>query len=140
MDDELINLLRTVANGFHMRMQAAVAACGEDLPEFQARLINLIGRNEGISQQSLAALTERDKAQIARAIKELEAHGHVSRSAHTSDWRTQCLALTAQGRETHTRLNDIRRKLGAAALSILTMEEKQALKACLFKVKAALED
>ncbi|MGE4431953.1 MAG: MarR family winged helix-turn-helix transcriptional regulator [Sphingobium sp.] len=140
MDDELIDLLRTVASGFRMRLQEQVAASVSGLPEFQGRLINLIARNEGISQLSLASLTGRDKAQVARAIKELEAHGFVTKSAHASDWRTQCLALTAKGRETHARLHDMRKKLGAAALSSLTHEEKHALKACLSKVKLVLED
>lgn len=140
MDEELIDLLRTVANRFHLRMQAAVAGSAIGLPEFQARLINLIGRNEGISQQSLASLTERDKAQVARAIKELEAHGLVTKSAHASDWRTQCLALTVEGKATHARLHDMRKKLGTAALSSLTQDEKRTLKACLSKVNLALED
>ncbi len=140
MDDELVNLLRAVANGFRLRMQARVAASGAGLPEFQARLINLIGRHEGVSQHALASLTERDKAQIARAIKELEVQGYVSRRAHASDWRSQCLALTAKGRKIHARLNEIRKEIGAAALSSLTQAEKQALKACLTKMHTAVAD
>ena len=140
MDDELLDLLRGVANGFHKHMQARIAASGTGLPEFQARLINLIGRHDGISQQALAALAERDKAQIARAIKELEMHGHVARRAHASDWRSQCLVLTDKGKATHAELNAIRKNLGAAAVSKLTPAEKQTLKTCLGKIQAALTD
>lgn len=140
MDDELIDLLRTVANGFRLRLREQVSASASGLPEFQGRLVNLIGRHEGISQLSLASLTGRDKAQIARAIKELEAHGFVTRSTHASDWRTQRLALTDMGRETHAKLLDMRKALGAAALTSLTHEEKHALKAGLSKMKLALED
>lgn len=96
-------------------MQEQVATSGSGLTAFKARLINLIGSNEGISQLTLASFTERDKAQIARAIKELEAHGFVTRSAHASDWRTQCLALTTEGKEIHAKLNNLRKELAAAA-------------------------
>lgn len=140
MDNELIELLRAVSNGFHARMQAQVAAHGSGLTTFQARLINLIGRKEGISQVSLALYTERDKAQIARAIKELEGRGFVTRSAHAADWRTQRLALTTEGNKIHAELNVLREELAAIALRGVTEEEKLALQVGLFKMKAALDD
>lgn len=140
LDNELIDLLRAVSSGFQARMQEQVAANRWGLTAFQARLINLIGRNEGISQLTLASFTERDKAQIARAIKALEARGLVTRSAHASDWRSQCLALTAQGGSIHAELIGLRRKLAATALRSVTEEEKRALQAGLLKMKGALED
>jgi len=139
MDNELIDLLRTVAGGFQNRMQVQVATHGAGLTAFQARLINLIGRSEGVSQLTLASWTDRDKAQIARAVKELEGRGLVTRSAHASDWRAKCLALTAAGKRIHAELNDLRADLAAFALANLTKEEKEGVHISLHKMKAALK-
>ena len=121
-------------------MQEQVATSSAGMTAFQARLIHLIGSNEGISQLTLAAFTERDKAQIARAIKELEAHGFVTRSAHASDWRTQCLSLTTEGKKIHAKLKHLRKQLAATALCNLTEDEKHALEVGLSKMKTALVD
>lgn len=140
MDNELIDLLRTVANGFRARMQAKVVAADPGLTAFQARLVNVIGRNEGVSQLELGALVERDKAQIARAIKDLEAQGLVTRSADIADWRTKCVALTPEGRQAHTRLNSMREQLAADVLARFSNEEKHALRSGLEKMDAALRE
>lgn len=139
MNDELIDLLRTVSNGFRTRMQDRITASGSGLTVFQMRLVNAIGRSEGISQLVLGTFMERDKAQIARAIKELEARGVVTRSTDVTDWRTKSVALTQQGRDLHARLNEIRRKLAAEALGGLSEAEIHALRAGLMKIDAALQ-
>lgn len=138
MNNELIDLLRTVASGFKARMQGQVAANGSGLTTFQARLVNLIGRNEGISQLLLGSFTERDKAQIARGVKELEARGLVTRTAHPSDWRTRCLTLTAEGERIRALLNGLRQELASEVLSGFSDEEKHAFRASLEKMDVAL--
>lgn len=138
MDSELIDLLRTVSTGFQARMQEQVAAHGSGLTAFQGRLVNLVGRNDGISQLALGTLTERDKAQIARAVKELEARGLVTRSAHASDWRVKCLSLTDAGKSMHARLHAVRGQLATDMLSGFPPQEKTALRAGLEKMAASL--
>lgn len=138
MDNELIDLLRTVASGFQGRMQEQVAASGSGLTTFQARLINIVGRNEGISQLSLGSFVDRDKAQIARAVKELEARGLVTRGPHASDWRAKSLALTREGKRIHASLSALRQQLAADVLAQFSQEEKQGFRAHLQKMEAAL--
>lgn len=138
MDNEIIDLLRTVAGSFHMRMKEQIVAGDSGLSAFQTRLINLIGRNDGISQLTLGTFTERDKAQIARALKELEAGGFVARSPKTSDKRTKCLTLTPAGKAVHLRLSALRERLASTALSSLAEDEKRALHAGLMKMAAML--
>ena len=139
MNNELIDLLRTVSNGFRIRMQDRITASGSDLTVFQMRLVNAIGRSEGISQMELGSLMDRDKAQIARAVKELEARRLLTRNTHASDWRTKSVALTPEGRSVHARLNEARRELAVEALGGLSATEKQALHSCLQKIDAALQ-
>ncbi|VCU71605.1 Multidrug resistance operon repressor [Pigmentiphaga humi] len=138
MDNEIIDLLRAVASSFQMRMKEQIVTSDSGLSAFQARLINLIGRNDGISQLTLGSLTERDKGQIARAINELEAGGFVTRSLNASDKRSKCLTLTSAGRKMHIRLNALRGQLAAEALRGLGDDDKHALQATLQKVATRL--
>ena len=138
MNNEIIELLRTIANSFQMRMKEQIASNDSGLSAFQARLINIIGRNDGIAQLTLGLLTERDKAQIARAINELETAGFVTRSLNEADKRSKCLTLTAAGAELHLQLNAIRGQLAIEALSNLSNDEKHALHASLQKVATKL--
>lgn len=140
MDNEIIELLRTIANSFQMRMKEQIASSDSDLSAFQSRLINIIGRNDGISQLTLGMLTERDKAQIARAVNELETAGFVTRSLNESDKRSKCLTLTAAGTEMHLQLNGIRGQLAIEALSSLADDEKHALHATLQKMAKRLHN
>lgn len=139
VDDGLIDLLRAVSISFQERLQQLAASNGTGLTAFQARLINLVGRNDGISQLTLATRTDRDKAQIARAVKELEAGGLVIRSPHASDWRSKSLALTDQGQAVYASLRAGRRNLASEALSDLSVDEKLALRSSLQKMVAALQ-
>ena len=140
MHGELIDLLRRVSSGFRACMQDRIAADGSGLTSFQARLVNAVGRNEGVSQLELGSFMERDKAQIARAVKEMEARGLLARSAHETDWRTKSVALTQEGRAMHERLMRTRSELAAETLGNLTEVEKHALRAGLMKIDAALQE
>lgn len=121
-----------------MRMKEFVVANNSEVSAFQAQLINLIGRNDGISQLTLRSITERDKAQVARAIKELETNGFVARLTKASGQRTTSLTLTPEGRSLHTQLNALRGQLASEALSPLTLPEKQSLQESLQKISTLL--
>ena len=138
MDNELIDLLRSVSSGFQARMQEQVAANGGGLTAFQARLVNLIGRHDGISQLTLGSFTDRDKAQIARAVKELEARNLVARQPHPSDWRVKCLSLTEAGAQLRTRLTTLRGELATEMLGDLSDAEKSTLRTGLERIATTL--
>jgi DNA-binding MarR family transcriptional regulator len=138
MNDNPITLLREVSANFQLRLSEMAAIAELELAPFQARLLSVIGRSPGISQLSLAASTERDKAQIARAIKELERRGFVARSAHETDWRTQCLNVTDEGRHAAAILDAERADLVAKALHACSAEEQDALCSILAKINRSI--
>jgi len=139
MDNELIDLMRTVATRFHARMREHVAASDAGLTGFQARLLNLIGRNEGVSPLELSVFIERDKAQVTRAVNELEALGIVTRTPSPIDKRAKCLMLTPSGHKMHAHLKGLREQLAAETLSDFNDDEKQALRLSLQRMAAALQ-
>jgi DNA-binding MarR family transcriptional regulator len=137
--DDLMNLLGEVANAFQTRLQGMNALRALKLAPFQARLLTVIGRRPGCSQQELASWTGRDKAQIARTIKELEALGLLDRLTHESDWRSHRLQPTALGEETCNLLLQERAALGAAISKDIRAEERQVVVEALLKMQHRLE-
>jgi DNA-binding MarR family transcriptional regulator len=138
MNENAITLLREVSTNFQQRLSEMPVIAELHLAPFQARLLSVIGRSPGISQQALAASTERDKAQIARVIKELERRGFVARSAHQTDWRAQCLNVTEEGERASALLDLQRAELVNKALRECSAEEKDALYRTLEKINRSI--
>jgi DNA-binding MarR family transcriptional regulator len=138
MDNDLMSLVRELATNLQLRLSELTVIEELKLAPFQARLLSVIGHNPGISQLALAASTDRDKAQVARAIKVLEARGFIVRSAHVSDWRTQCLDVTAEGRQASTRLDSKRSEYFAKAMRDCSVEEQDAAFRTLEKINRSI--
>lgn len=137
--DELIDLLGEVSSGFQLGLQDLPSLRTLGLAPFQGRLLSIVARRPGCSHQALAGWTGRDKAQIARTIKELESRGLLARSAHASDWRSHSLSVTAAGEDACARITRERATLGAEITTALTAEERSVVIAALEKMRARLE-
>ncbi|MGI4748430.1 MAG: MarR family winged helix-turn-helix transcriptional regulator [Janthinobacterium lividum] len=138
MNDVLITLMREVSTNFQMRLSELPAIDELKLAPFQARLLSVIGRSPGISQLALTVSTERDKAQVARAIKELERRDFIVRSAHESEWRMQCLNVTKEGKRASALLDLQRAELVAKALHECSAQEQDALSRILEKINRSI--
>ena len=132
--DQLSLLARTFQN--HLRDNPALRAAG--LPGFQARVIAFFARHPGASPQALAKASGRDKAQVARAIKELESRDLLTRSHDAKDRRVACLMLSPSGEELAAALLEQRQALGAAMLEPLSQTERDSLGLLLDKMLARL--
>lgn len=99
----------------------------KDIPAFPSRILSVVSRRSGCTQQELALLLERDKAQVARALRELEKDGLITRVAHKSDWRSRCLILTAEGQKIADALNHQRSLLAETMLHNVPDAGKQVL-------------
>ena len=138
--DELIDLLREVSGGFQRRLQKMPSLHKLKLAPFQARLLTIVDRHPGCSQQDLAGWTGRDKAQVARTIRELEASNLLARTAHASDWRSRSLAVTDEGARVCMLIAGERAALGAAITQELTQQERRVMILTLEKIKRRLAD
>lgn len=138
MDNDLMSLVRELATNVQLRLSEMTVIEELKLAPFQARLLSVIARNPGISQLALARSTDRDKAQIARAIKILESRGFIVRSAHVSDWRTHCLNVTEDGRQASSLLDSKRAEFYATAMRECSAEEQGAAFRTLEKINRAI--
>ncbi len=140
MNERLSTLLRQSTSSYHQRLQRMEAVRQLELPPFAARLLDVVGRNPGISQNEIAVVAERDKAQVARAVAQLEARGLVRRTASEENWRLQCLWLTDQGNVLHQPVLEERAALQAEIVSQFSEAEYGQLCTLLERLIATLDE
>ncbi|GGD65922.1 MarR family winged helix-turn-helix transcriptional regulator [Croceicoccus mobilis] len=140
MTENIFNLLREVELAFVNRLQQMQPLKALSLAPYLGRLLRVIGDHPGITQNRLCQTTDRDKAQVARAIKELERRGFVTRTPHETEWRTQVIALTDSGREAADVIVHHRNATIADALKDIPEDRQQVLRETLETIRAALEN
>lgn len=123
VDDNVLELLAAVSNLFERKLRDMALEVAPDLLFSQAKAVAFLGRTPGCSQQVFAAALERDKGQVARLVKELEARGLVYRETDPHDRRAQCLFLTDAGLAILEQLDARRSAIGKAMLAALSSSE-----------------
>ena len=140
MEPDTIDMFSEISASFRAALQRTAVLKELSLPAYQARLITLALRNPGLSQQKLADITERDKAQVARSLRELDDRGLITRKPHPSNARAIGVWVTDAGFSMATRLLAERQKLAIKLLAVLSEQEKRALESALSRFRTALKD
>lgn len=138
MSDPLFDMLGEISRQFQGHMRMATERVGDGLTAFQAKILSMIARDPGCSQQTLAARVGCDKALIARAIKELAARRLVVRGESAQDWRAVYLEVTASGGEIVAALNKEREEISRRGLSTVTVENRARLQETLDQILTGL--
>ena len=133
-NEDLIDQLHAVMHAFRSEMKRVVQESGHSLNGMEVRALLWIARHPGGSARELAQHSGRDKAQLARVIQQLEQAALVSRAAHASDRRLQCLNLTAAGAALMESLQRERQHVSARMLGKLSAAEQKQLAALLARL------
>lgn len=139
MDSEIADLLADLSHRFKARLSARDDADATDLSPFQAKALAFIGRVPGATQHELVERSGRDKAQVARIVKELEERGLVTRHPDARDGRVQRLELSTAGAEQFARLLRRRAAIAADMMRGLSPAEQQALGDLLRRLRKNLD-
>lgn len=123
----------------HRLRSASAAQEGAGLNGMEARVLGYFARHPGATQSELAAHSGRDKAQLARLVKELRARGLLDGTEDAADRRQIRLAPTDQGRQLIRAERKRRDALRRQAEAGLSAAERAQLCALLLKLLAALE-
>ncbi len=81
------------------RLNGLLAEAGTGITTDQFRLLTMLWKEDGITQQQLAAQLGRDRASVTRMTDILEEQGIVTRIADKNDRRINLLYLTKKGRD-----------------------------------------
>lgn len=129
----LDHLLAQVARLHHERARQQISALG--LHRGQPHLIMSLKEEDGRTHTALAAYLHVTPATVTKMVQRMEHAGFVQRQADAADERVSRVYLTAAGRETGTRLDDLFESLDAATFAGLTREERETLHGLLLRVR-----
>lgn len=94
----ILQILRT-RMAFRQTLQRVFKRHNVDMTFEMLQVMNCLWNEQGISQQSLAEKTAKDKACLTNLINNLEKKNWVIRKEDSSDRRNRLIFLTAQGEE-----------------------------------------
>lgn len=81
------------------RLNNLLTEAGAGITVDQFRLLTMLWKEDGITQQQLAALLGRDRASVTRMADILEEQGILTRISDKNDRRINLLYLTKKGRD-----------------------------------------
>lgn len=100
----------------------------------QQQVINLLGKEDGMTQGNLAELLDIRPSSLAELIKKLEKAEAVTRVEDEHDKRIKRVYLTEVGRQRIIQTSDVREDLSAQFFAGLTEEEQQQFSHYLDKI------
>ena len=96
---ELIIQILLTRMAFRQTLQRVLKRLNGDMTFEMLQVMNCLWNEQGISQQSLAEKTAKDKACLTNLINNLEKKNWVIRKEDSSDRRNRLIFLTVQGEE-----------------------------------------
>jgi DNA-binding MarR family transcriptional regulator len=99
------------------------------------RALLFFDQNPGSTASDLAAHTQRDKAQVARVIKDLVDAGYLKREPDPKDGRSHLLTVSARGRAINSRMSVHERRLGLRLVAGFSERERAQLSLLLRRLR-----
>jgi DNA-binding MarR family transcriptional regulator len=97
MNSSLANTLFVLMQNYRVTIREAINASELDLNAMHVRCLHIIATTSNCTANDIVTKTQRDKAQIARLVKELIALNLINKCASEQDKRCFILSFTSQG-------------------------------------------
>jgi DNA-binding MarR family transcriptional regulator len=135
VDAFLTTLMSQVGNALRRTITVPYADAAE-LTVSEWRLLALIAHAGELPFSALVVQSTSDKALVSRTLRLLEERGLVALQAQGSTPRKKILcAITPAGRHLHDEVMPVARRHQAAALRVLTQEEREVMYRALLKLR-----
>ncbi|MGK9063746.1 MarR family winged helix-turn-helix transcriptional regulator [Stutzerimonas chloritidismutans] len=130
--------IHTIMHLYRARQYRALRGGPHDLSHMANKVLGFFAAHPGATLRELVQRSGRDKAQLARLIKELRDRELLFGEVDETDRRSVRLRLTAQGEAVHKALRQQAQQLNKVAVQDLSEEEQQALIDLLGRVRSSL--
>lgn len=142
MNDQssILDVLWQLAFHVKIRCKRAVQQYGLDLNGMHVRTLRLLQSHPGCTAIQLCEISGRDKAQITRLLKDLEARGLIRRQPHPHDRRSQTLSLTSSAEALMARIRAAENEVEEQYVTGLSEQELQAFRVTARKMLANLRE
>jgi DNA-binding MarR family transcriptional regulator len=138
-EDEVLDLVHRVMHQVRSQQYRVVRGGGHDITHMESKVLIYVARHADATQRDMARDTGRDKAQLARLIKNLRERGLLASQADPADRRNLRLSLTADGRSVLHKLEQQSKRLASKAVAALKAAEVRQLVALLRRVQHNLD-
>ena len=123
MDESIIPWMGKTLKALDFFISEQFANEGITLTKAQFVLLRVLTRNDGIPQNDLAFITNRDKTSLTRLIHTMERKKFVFRKSSMEDKRINLVFITKQGKQVLKDANPALRKINAQVHQNLSGEE-----------------
>lgn len=137
---DIYEQLHDLMHAFSAQMRGAVADDLDGLSAMASRVLAYLARRPGSTPSEMVEYSGRDKAQIARIIKQLEEERYVTRAPDPRDGRSYTLTLSERGRAVHKKMEAHRRRVLQAMLRGVSDGERAQLSALLHRLHDNLDE
>ncbi|GLS92459.1 MarR family transcriptional regulator [Psychromonas marina] len=98
-NDSVTDIVFNILHSYKMAMRSTLKDHEAGLNGMNVKCLTFISKSQNCTANDIVIFFNRDKAQIARLIKEMITNGWLTKTANPEDKRSQLLQLTEQGKE-----------------------------------------
>ncbi|UXP31915.1 MarR family transcriptional regulator [Reichenbachiella agarivorans] len=99
IEDSILSLMGKTMKALHYFIGDSFHSYGIELTRAQFVLLKVLSTHEGIVQNDLAFITNRDKTSLARLLSTMEKKELLRRESSETDKRTNLVHITSKGEE-----------------------------------------
>lgn len=140
MKEDVLELIHDIMHKYRSQQYRALRDGAHDLTHMDSRVLGYFHRHPGATQSDLVQHSGRDKAQLARLIKNLRDRDLLAAEVDVNDRRNVRLSLTEAGLALQTELRQKAKQLTTKAVTGLPSAEQAQLRDLLKKVQANLDE
>ncbi|WP_166425617.1 MarR family winged helix-turn-helix transcriptional regulator [Paraglaciecola sp. 20A4] len=111
MQSQFIEQIITISERYRIAIRSAINASELGISAMHVRSLSVIAKSPNCTANVIVGELARDKAQIARIVKELVSANLIQKYAHADDKRSQILRLTENGHILMEKLHTAKAKI-----------------------------
>jgi DNA-binding MarR family transcriptional regulator len=140
VDDAVFEQLHALMHSLKSHLHHAVRSADDDaLAPMEARALGFFARAPGSTARDLVQHSRRDKAQITRLIKQLEARGLLAGAPDPEDRRCHRLQLTDLGHAMQRTMQQHRKRWAATLVKDFSAADRAQLLTLLARMRHNIE-
>ncbi|MEZ8824537.1 MarR family transcriptional regulator [Vibrio amylolyticus] len=122
-DHHSLDSLFKLVHGFKRNMHSQIEALDIDIAPMHVRVLKIISKKPRCTAIDIAHFLNRDKAQVTRLLSSLIKLALIVKEPNPEDKRSQCLALTEDGKVIMSRLASVDKAMFEKMKAGITAEE-----------------
>lgn len=127
-NDSISDIVFSIVHSYRSAMRSTLKANEIGLNSMHVKCLSFISRSNNCTANDIVNFFARDKAQIARLIKEMIDNKWLTKKANPEDRRSQLLSLTEDGKDLAELIAKTQSDVHKKMLENLTIKEQEEFK------------